>query len=232
VTRLAAASARADAFADTLARMTVLIPEIITACDGASVTLRRPHYFMTPAASDDTFRDLDNIQYVTQEGPCLDAATSGVQTHGAAFADEERWQAFIPEARQRGIESMLSSPIIVDDQPVGALNLYSRTPDAFPPIHQDLATVLATQIAVLLHEPAPTTGHEFDDRIQDALASRDIIAQAQGVLMERLGTDAGNAFVILRRDSVKTSTPMHVRAADIVAETQNSFPHPDGDASE
>ena len=228
-TRLAADSARADELADTLSRMTVLIPEIITACDGASVTLRRPDYLMTAAASDDTVRDLDNIQYADRQGPCLEAATSGVQTHAAALAHEQRWQSFTPQARERGIESILSTPLLVDDQPTGALNLYSRTPHAFLPIHQDLANVFASQTAMLLHEPSPTPEREFDDRIHDALASRDTIAQAQGILMERLGTDARNAYITLRRDSVRTSTPLRTGAANIVAETQTTPAPPDPD---
>jgi anti-anti-sigma factor len=233
-TRLAANSARADAVADTLSRMTVLIPEVITACDGASVTLRRPDYLMTAAASDDTFRDLDDIQYADRQGPCLEAATIGVQTHASALTDEQRWQSFTPQAREHGIESILSSPLIVDDQPMGALNLYSRTPHSFLPIHLDLANVFATQTAILLQEPELTTGREFDDRIQDALASRDIIAQAQGVLMARLGTDADAAYVALRRDSVRTSIPLRAGAGKIVAETQprSAPPHTNGPANE
>lgn len=232
--RLAVDSARADALANTLARMTALIPEIITACDGASVTLRRPDYLMTAAASDDTARDLDNIQYATHQGPCLEAATNGVQTHSAALVHEQRWQFFTPQARDRGIESILSSPLIVDHQPRGALNLYSHTPRVFLPIHKDLANVFARHTAMLLNEPDFTEAGEFDDRIRDALASRDIIAKAQGVIMERLGTDARTAYTTLRRDSVRTSTPLRIGAGNVVAETQQSPapPDPDGPANE
>lgn len=233
-TRLAARSARADALADTLSRMMALIPEIIVACDGASVTLRRPDYLMTAAASDDTVRDLDNIQYARDQGPCVEAANTGVQTHADALAQEQRWESFTPQARGRGIESILSSPIIVDDQPAGALNLYSRSPQAFLPTHQDLATVLAAQAAMLLGEPDPTTGRDLDDRIHDALSSRDVIAQAQGILMERLDVDARTAYATLRRDAVRTSTPLRARAGSIIAETQqrSASPHSEVPAHE
>ena len=226
--RLAADSARADALADVLSRLAVLIPEIITACDGVSVTLRRPDYFMTAAASDDRARELDNIQYAVRQGPCLDAATTGAQTHAPLLADEQRWQSFTPHARERGIESILSSPLIVNDELAGALNLYSSTPESFEPIHQGVASLFAAQAALLLHEPDdPATSHEFDERVHDALASRDVIAQAQGILMERLDVDANAAFVTLRRDSVRTSVPLRVQAGDIVAETQErSTPTP------
>ena len=52
--------------------------------------------------------------------------------------------------------------------------------------------------------------------------------------MERLSTDALTAYVTLRRDSVKTFTPLRVRAGNLLAETQNG-PAPadqDGRANE
>jgi anti-anti-sigma factor len=233
-TRLAANSARADALADTLSRMTVLIPEMIDACTGASVTLRRPGHLITAAASDDTAIDLDKIQYTHHQGPCLEAATVGVQTHAAALAHEQRWRAFTPQARGRGIESVLSSPLIANHEPTGALNLYSRTPHSFLSIDQDLASAFATQMAVLLHEPDLATARELDQGIHDALMSRDIIARAQGVLMERLHVDARTAYSALRRQSVDTCTPLRTGAATIVAETQprSAPPVSDGIADE
>ena len=82
---------------------------------------------------------------------------------------------------------------------------------------------------MLFPVPDSTAAHEFDDRVNEALSSRDIIAQAQGVLMERLGVDAHNAYLALRRDSVLTSTPLRKRASNIVAETQEGRAPADSD---
>ena len=220
VARLAAATTHADAIADKLTRLSELIPEIVSACDRASVTVRRPNYFLTAAASDDTARVLDELQYADHEGPCVEAATDGVQTHASALAHEQRWQTFTSQARGYGIESILSSPLIIDDQPIGALNLYSRTPHAFSPLQQEIASGLAEHIAMLMQTPEPMTGSEFDDRIHDALDSRDTISRAQGILMERFAIDAHEAFATLRHDSVSTSVPLRIRAGEIAAETQ------------
>jgi anti-anti-sigma factor len=220
VSRLAAESARSDALLATLSRLTALIPQIVGACDGVSVTLRHRDHLITAAASDETVRELDHAQYSDHEGPCLDAANGGAQVHAEALADESRWPSFVPRARDRGIESILSSPLVVDHRPTGALNLYSRTVSAFPVVEQELANLLAAQTSLVLDETGPPTAHGFDRSIDDALSSRDVIAQAQGVLMERLGLGAEDAYLALRRESVRTSVPLRNRADEIVAQTQ------------
>ena len=183
--RLASDSARADA----LSRMTGLIPEIIIAAEWASVTLRRPDYLMTAAANHDAARDLDNVQYADRQGPCVEAATTGVQTHSSVLARERRWRRFTPLARGRGVEAILSSPLVIDGLPIGALNLYSRTPHAFLTIDQELANVFAAQAAMLAHKDDRTTGREFDDRIHDD-ARQPSHRQTQGIRMERHEIDA------------------------------------------
>lgn len=110
-----------------------------------------------------------------------------------------------------------------------------HTPHAFRAIEQELATVVAEQTALLLHDQDPTTtAHEFDDRIRDALASRELIAQGQGVLMERLGVNARDAYLTLRRDAVEIATSLRGQAAYLVAETQNrpGAPEEDGPPDE
>jgi anti-anti-sigma factor len=220
VARLAEASARADAVAETLSRLTVLIADVIEPCDGASVTLRRHDHLITAAANDETIRTLDRFQYLDGEGPCVEAASTGVQTHVPSLADDPRWEPFATEARARGIEGVVSSPLVVDDRRIGALNLYSRAPGSFDAVHRELAERFAEQAALVLDATDAATAHEFDARIRDALASRDVIAQGQGVLMERLGIDARDAYRTLRRDATEIATTLRRQAAFVVAESQ------------
>ena len=228
--RLAADSARADVLADTLAHIATLAPKLIAHCDGASVTLRRGERLVTAAASDETVRHLDGVQYAERAGPCVDASDVGVQIHAPALAEERRWVPFTAAARRRGMASVLSTPLTADDQPNGALNLYSRTPDAFPAADQDLASAFAALAAMLLDRPDETTADQFDAPIRDALVSRDVIARAQGVLMERHGLGAGGAFERLLHDSIRSSTPLRVRARDVVEGTQTGPIPPEPEA--
>ncbi|ORA25358.1 hypothetical protein BST12_03495 [Mycobacterium angelicum] len=47
-----------------------------------------------------------------------------------------------------------------------------------------------------------------DDQFRSALASRAIIGQAKGMLMERFGIDAVAAFYLLKRLSQESNTPV------------------------
>lgn len=63
------------------------------------------------------------------------------------------------------------------------------------------------------------------DRHQYAVGegpTRDVIARAQGILIERTGMSADEAYAELRRYSERTSMPLHARAEAIVASTAHS----------
>jgi len=118
--------------------------------DGVSVSLRRHGRLATVAASDQTISDMDAIQYATGEGPCVDASVEGRWFHAESLDTEFRWPAFMPGALALGINSILSSPLLARDKPVGALNIYSHTESAFAPKDQELASVFAAQASVIL----------------------------------------------------------------------------------
>ncbi|MBA3431054.1 MAG: ANTAR domain-containing protein [Actinobacteria bacterium] len=62
------------------------------------------------------------------------------------------------------------------------------------------------------------------DGLQVALATRDIIGQAKGVLMEREGFTDEGAFQMLRKASQHTNTKLHKIAQEVVASTQKRNP--------
>jgi anti-anti-sigma factor len=195
--------------------------------DGASVSLRRHNRLSTVAASDQTILDMDAGQYQTGEGPCVDASVSGRRFLTEFLDTETRWPAFTPKARALGINAILSSPLVVRNTPVGALNIYSRKPAAFAIKDQDLASVFANQASALLGEAqADVTDHQLDGRLGEALRTRELISQAQGIIMEREGVGAQTAYTVLRRTSMGEGVPLRQRAQDIVSSTRT--PRTDG----
>lgn len=185
--------------------------------DGVSVSLRRHGSLATVAASDQTISDMDIDQYATGEGPCVDASIEGRWFHVESLANELRWPAFIPQAQALGINAILSSPLQARDEPVGALNIYSRTTTAFTATDQQLAALFASEASALLsHAGARATDEHTAGRLQQALNARQAIACAQGVIMQRDGVDAGEAYATLRRRSVASGLPLR-RHAELVA---------------
>ena len=71
--------------------------------------------------------------------------------------------------------------------------------------------MLATHAAITLI--AANTQIQFES----ALASRDVIGQAKGILMERYKLDAGRAFALLVQLSQDTNTPLRLVAQQLIA---------------
>ncbi|MDQ3107406.1 MAG: GAF and ANTAR domain-containing protein, partial [Actinomycetota bacterium] len=156
--------------------------------DGVSVSLERHGQLTTVAASDETILQMDHDQYATGQGPCVAAAREGHWFHVESLDDETRWPDFTPRAIAGGIHSILSTPLLAATGPVGALNIYSKRNKAFGGAEQDLAALFATQASgILIDAGADVPSPEVAARLDQALRAREVIAQAQGVIMERHG---------------------------------------------
>jgi AmiR/NasT family two-component response regulator len=92
----------------------------------------------------------------------------------------------------------------------GALNLYSDSIDPFGPNEYAIAHALAAQISVALAAHREIRGRGV------AMTSRTIIGQAEGILMERLGIDADQAFAYLRRVSQSENRKLIMICSEIV----------------
>jgi anti-anti-sigma factor len=184
-----------------------LVVELAKTCvksaDGVSVSLRRNGVLSTVAASDHTIMAMDADQYATGEGPCVDASLKGHWFHAESLDTERRWPSFTPRARGLGIRAILSSPLKAFEQPVGALNIYSRTAESFEIQDQEAAAVFAQKASVILSDARVGVSEtQMALRYKEALLSRHTIALATGVIMEREGVDEDDAFTALLRLSL------------------------------
>lgn len=215
-----------DVIDAALRLVTSLADSTVENADGVSVTLERFGQMTTVAASNDTVLRMDGHQYQTGEGPCLAAAAEGRWFHSESLAEETRWPTFAPLAHEQGINSILSSPLMTADRPLGALNIYSNTEKAFGTHEQELAALFATQASgILTAAGADGTEEQLNKRFSEAMAARQTIAQAQGVLMSRHHITAENAAAALHRSARAADATVLVHAAQIVASvTSNSDP--------
>ena len=226
--RYAAIHSDSEAIDGALRLAVGLARVVVQGADGASVSLRRRGKLSTVAATDETISSMDASQYETGEGPCVDASTAGHWFHAESLDTETRWPEFIPQALSLGIHAILSSPLLVQDRPVGALNIYSRTAAAFSASDQEVAALFATEASSILTGVETEMGDDhLSLRLLGALRTREIIAQAQGVLMEREGLAARDAHAALRRQSLANGSPLQERAAEIVMSTRRSRFRPD-----
>jgi hypothetical protein len=211
-----------DNLVDGALRLVVALAKVtVGGADGVSVSLRRQGRLATVAATDQTILDMDAGQYAAGEGPCVDASVEGHWFHAESLDTETRWPDFVPKAQALGVHSILSSPLMAHGTPVGALNIYSREVAGFAPKDQELASVFATEASIILSGAGlDVTEVQLATRLSEVLRTREIISQAQGVLMERDGLSADKAYTALRRFSVLNKQPLRERAKDVVISAQ------------
>ena len=218
LTSAAEAAGREDLLDAALKVVVTMAQAVVAGADGASITLPRKGALGTVAASNDVVLEMDGDQYDTGEGPCLDAATQGARFHITSLDDEQRWPEFVPRARARGIRSILSTPLMVHDTSLGALNIYSSSVDAFAAHEQQWAdTFAAGAAAVVTQAHAGLVPDDLQAQLQRALESREVIALAQGITMGRVGGTAAQAHAVLRDVGVRTSQSLLEVCRSVVA---------------
>jgi len=121
---------------------------------------------------------------------------------------EQRWPRFAAEVVDLGVGSMLSFQLFVTGGNLGALNLYSGRPHSFDEEAEAIGVVFASHAAVAL------AGAQQEERMRTAMTSREVIGQAQGILMERFRLTGPQAFQVLARASSHTNR----KVADIAEE--------------
>lgn len=203
-----------DAVLATIVGLAVsAIPDVC----GASVSVARNDRFFTAIGSSDLIRDLDALQYATDNGPCVEATRTGRRQHEQGGALQERWGTFGAAALAAGITSMLSVPLHAGDRTVGALNLYSTSAHAFGRAPAELASVFAHHAAaVLSNATAYADAASANTHLQEALRTRQVIGQAMGIIMAREGCTSADAFEVLRRASQQANVKLRVVAEGLV----------------
>jgi GAF domain-containing protein len=211
----------ATTVAGVLQRIVDAAHRLVPGADLVSVTLLGPDgTFHTPVGTAREAVELDRLQYDTGEGPCVDAAReSGPEcVRSPDLAIQPDWPAFGPAAAEYGFRSVLSTAMPSDPQPPpmrGALNVYSRRRDGLDTAARDVALLLATHASLALATTKALTYAELQQaQLRKAIASRDVIGQAKGILMQKRGITSDEAFAVLSA----ASQNLNMRLADLAAD--------------
>jgi GAF domain-containing protein len=202
-----------------LRRVAELAQATVPGTDEASVTLFDGDAPRSASFTGDLAVHLDERQYSTGFGPCLDAAREGRVVAVPDMERDERYPDFAAVAVRAGVHSSLSVGTELSQRPRGGLNLYSRSVRAFDdPGVLDLARTFVDYAAVALANAALLDAHRtLSQQLERALASRAVIEQAKGILMARTGWTADEAFAELVRRSQHLNRKLRDLAAELVA---------------
>jgi len=199
--------------AASLARVCAVAVTTIEGAELAGITRVGRDQFPAGAASDPLAATIDRLQRDTGEGPSVAAAQDQQTIRIGDLTREQRWPLFTPRAHLYGIRALLAIPVTVGQRGWGALTVYSTTPAVFRTQDEVTGLLLATYAAVV------AAGVQQQEQLRAGLASRDLIGQAKGVLMERYRVDERKAFALLVRLSQDNNRRL-IDIADRVVRTR------------
>ena len=202
---------------DTVQRVVELAGQAIPPAEMTGLTMLIEDRPTTAFFSDPTAPEIDQAQYDSGRGPCLDSFRQRKTFIIDLTSEDERWPEFSRAAAEHGILSTMSLSLHTGDRSLGALNFYARTGGAFSEESVQHGQVFADQAAiVLLNSQAYWDAQTVKERLVEAMQSRAVIEQAKGILIAQSKVDADAAFEILVRASQRENRKLRDIAAELV----------------
>ena len=202
---------------DTLRHVCEAVVQQIEGAAEVSVTLLRSGTPTTYGATSTLPVAADERQYAAGRGPCLDAAQGNQAVIVEDMRSDERWPEVLAGMAAEGVGSSMSIPLPVQDEAIGALNIYARTPGAFTPASLGVGQQLASYAAVVVaNAVAFANVTETARNMRTAMESRAAIEQAKGIIMARVACDADTAFGLMVQQSQHENRKLRDIAAELV----------------
>ncbi|WP_328457754.1 MULTISPECIES: ANTAR domain-containing response regulator [unclassified Amycolatopsis] len=184
----------------------------------ASITLLRDGTPYTATATGDSAYRIDQAQYDTGQGPCLEAARTGELQRVKVAEAAQRWPEFAAAAAESAVLGYLSAPLFIDHEYHGSLNLYDTGGNSFSTLDGALLELYTTAAeAALRSTRRHQTARETMEQLRAALTSRAVIDQAKGILMALHRIPSDDAFALLVKASQEQNVKLRDVAQDFVA---------------
>jgi GAF domain-containing protein len=202
---------------EVLSDLTGIARRAMPGSEASSITLIRGDKASTAAFDGQMAIDADELQYQRGNGPCIDAGLAGLTLVVDDMSREQRWPDYAAHAATHGVASSLSIPLPFQGAVIGALNNYSAQRHAFGEDDIALGEAVSGWVALAAGraEHSARTADEVAN-LYTAMASRAIIEQAKGILMERRKVSADEAFTVLARASQNANVKLRHVAEGLV----------------
>lgn len=158
------------------------------------------------------------MQAVLGEGPVLDALTTRDGPPSTRIADLDaddatdavpRWRRWAPRVRAAGFAGVLSYPLTGRGF-AGALTVYARVALALGPDACLIGGLFADQAAAALH------GARRETEMSRALARRELLGRAKGIIAERFGLTDPETFALLAESARRAGCGLGEMATQVV----------------
>lgn len=159
----------------------------------------------------------ERLQVTTGEGPCPDVMGGQDLVEVTDLAADRRWPTMAPLATAAGVRSVLAYALSDGREVLGALLICSPLPEAFGDRERAYGLIFALHSGWALGAMRDRSADlERVENLHQALASREVIGQAQGILMERERITGAQAFERLRDASQRLNVKLRDVAQELV----------------
>lgn len=212
----------AETVDSTIELVTTLAAATIPDTSGAGVTLVDAEGKRSRAASNLLVDRADALQYQFDSGPCLTAWRDQVTVRVDDIHADGRWPEWTAAVTDLGVRAVLSVPLVAAGHSTGAMKVYSGHPGAYDASAEHLLEMFARQAAILLvNTQTLADARRLSAQLTEALASRDIIGQAKGVLIAQGAPDEQVALQMLTTAAQRSNTRLHDVARQVVSAAGN-----------
>ncbi|SFO48894.1 ANTAR domain-containing protein [Pseudonocardia ammonioxydans] len=174
-------------------------------------------------ATDDRVPALVEVMGRCGHGPCVDTLASATAEEivvADLVEEQDRWPGFAPAAIAAGMRSVVCVAMAPDDHPAKSLSAWSDEPGAFAdPWERTVMAAFVTQAAIAVY------GAQRAAHLTRALATRDVIGRAKGILMERFSLGDDDAFGLLVRSSQDINMKLHDVAEFLCRDVETRAAH-------
>jgi len=202
---------------ESLHQVAELSIQALPQADHCGITLLVDGKLKTSVFTHPEIPEIDQAQYRTGDGPCVDAYRDGKVHTIESTLEPGPWQEFRDSAAKHGVLSTMSLPLVTHDGPIGAMNMYAETENAFTDVDRDVGELFAAQAAFLLaNAQAYWDARTLSENLEQAMVSRATIEQAKGIIMTTIGCGPDEAMQSLIRQSQDQNIKVRDLAQEIV----------------
>lgn len=168
------------------------------------------------AVSDTRLTGLDDLRH-GPDSPAMAAIGRRELVVAERLSRETRWPDWTWRARGLGVSAVISAPVDIDEQVIGALNLYAGARETLTPQHQLTAMLMAEHAGLLLAAVRDRARAVAEAGQVDAtLLGESVVGQAIGVVMTQRGCRAEEALAVLRGAASSLGIPLREVAERLV----------------
>jgi len=170
------------------------------------------------AASDERVALVVDLEFISGEGPTIDAHRERRPVLEPELEITTRWPIFASQAVAAGVVAIFALPLQIGAANFGVLTLYRDRPG--PMADDQLADALAladvaSEIVLRLQAQVPPgTLHEV---IEILATERTVVYQATGMIVVQLDVSIEDAMAYLRARAYAAGRPVYEVATDVVA---------------